>query len=421
MKLLAPNIPTQTLERIVSAGMVLRSENDASSSVSSVAIPMFPSSLENIAHILHLMPDCNLRFLFDLSYPYPLLNSTEPEQKSIIESVYQRFDIVDDSTVSSDSNKPTSDSKPPNNPSTMANSGYEITSIRDHTQGQDRNKIQLHLTHPRSNTTVALKIPAGPYTSSKPDHFIQTDYHSRLLTTLLQIHASNHDILLVGPKGVGKSALVRAFSSLTGNPTTYIPLHKDLSTRDLLARRSTTPNGSDTLWELSPLVLAAIQGSLAVLDPVDVLVSGTLASLVRLVREREVALPDGSVLLRHDVYDSLMSTSSSSSSPSSLNQNEDAPKLRRVHPSFRIICVGRPTVPSATAGRRNAWMSAEILHLFDWVTMRALMFQEECLVVGSVTPGIDMGVLKVLLGFADAVRRDADETVRSLASALSTR
>ncbi|BFZ23794.1 hypothetical protein BsWGS_26833 [Bradybaena similaris] len=51
---------------------------------------------------------------------------------------------------------------------------------------------------------------------------------------------------------------------------------EDMTSRDLLQQRSTLPNG-DTVWGPSPLVTAALEGSLAVLDGVHRVNSGSFS------------------------------------------------------------------------------------------------------------------------------------------------
>lgn len=55
-----------------------------------------------------------------------------------------------------------------------------------------------------------------------------------------------------------------------------------MTARDLLQQRMTLPNG-DTAWRPSPLVTAAINGSLAILDGLHRINAGTLAVLQRCV------------------------------------------------------------------------------------------------------------------------------------------
>lgn len=55
-----------------------------------------------------------------------------------------------------------------------------------------------------------------------------------------------------------------------------VHLFKDMSARDLLLRRSTNREG-DTIWEPAPLVRAALNGELVVLDGLHRLLPDTLS------------------------------------------------------------------------------------------------------------------------------------------------
>ena len=57
---------------------------------------------------------------------------------------------------------------------------------------------------------------------------------------------------------------------------------QDMTSRDLLQQRTTLPNG-DTVWRPSPLVTAALEGSLAVLDGVHRINQGSFSVLHRYV------------------------------------------------------------------------------------------------------------------------------------------
>lgn len=77
-----------------------------------------------------------------------------------------------------------------------------------------------------------------------------------------------------------------------------------MSSRDLLQQRATDPNG-DTRWTQTPLVAAALEGSLAVLDGLHRVDPGTLSVLQRLAQDRETTLNDGTRLVGHDRYDKI--------------------------------------------------------------------------------------------------------------------
>ena len=60
----------------------------------------------------------------------------------------------------------------------------------------------------------------------------------------------------------------------------YMNLFQDMTSRDLVQQRTTLANG-DTTWRLSPLVTAALDGSLAVLDGVHRINAGSFSLLHR--------------------------------------------------------------------------------------------------------------------------------------------
>ena len=55
-----------------------------------------------------------------------------------------------------------------------------------------------------------------------------------------------------------------------------------MTSRDLLQQRATLPNG-DTMWRMSPLITAALEGSIALLDGLHRVNPSTLAVLHRSV------------------------------------------------------------------------------------------------------------------------------------------
>lgn len=117
-----------------------------------------------------------------------------------------------------------------------------------------------------------------------------------------------------------------------------------MSSRDLLMRRTTDTKGN-TMFAEQPLVKAAKQGGLVILDGVDRLPSSTLAVLAPLITDRELSLGDGSRLVRSDRYHTLVA---------SLGQKEvDRRNIFEIKPSFRIIGLALP--PSDRMG----WVSEE--------------------------------------------------------------
>ena len=123
--------------------------------------------------------------------------------------------------------------------------------------------------------------------------------HGRVITEMMQDWAMGRDTLLLSPAGAGKSRLVVELCNRLGWGTRDIkvfPLFRDVSARDLLQTRDTDENG-DTVWVDSPLVAAAKAGTPIVLDNLHAARADVaLGSLSRLLVDREVELPDGTLL-----------------------------------------------------------------------------------------------------------------------------
>jgi von Willebrand factor A domain-containing protein 8 len=92
-------------------------------------------------------------------------------------------------------------------------------------------------------------------------------------------------LCILGPKGVGKSRLLQLLALRLGYQCEYFPVFKDLTSRDLVQRRSTDSLGN-TVWADSPLITAAKTGRMAVLDGIHRLSPDTLATLQRLIHDR---------------------------------------------------------------------------------------------------------------------------------------
>ena len=117
--------------------------------------------------------------------------------------------------------------------------------------GQHRScsTAQRHVEHPKSKST-------------------QPRSARRWVTLyLIQLSFSLKDFCVVGPKGCGKSIVLQQLADLLGYEVEPIMLYQDMTSRDLLQQRTTMANG-DTVWRYSPLVTAALEGKMAVLDGV---------------------------------------------------------------------------------------------------------------------------------------------------------
>lgn len=101
---------------------------------------------------------------------------------------------------------------------------------------------------------------------------------------MMQDHIIGRDICLLGPRGSGRSTIVRHFAASLGMEVETMTLYKDMNTRDLLQRRVTHPDGG-TAWEFSPLVEAALH----VRNPLGVL-SQLLAYFFKLCQSKAMTV-----------------------------------------------------------------------------------------------------------------------------------
>ena len=97
----------------------------------------------------------------------------------------------------------------------------------------------------------------------------------QLVSMMLQDHAADIDMCLVGEKGVGKTMILGTFAEILGYRRITVFCFKDLMARDLLQRRCTDAMGQ-TEWKDSAVVEAAVAGHLVVLDGLQRLAPGNL-------------------------------------------------------------------------------------------------------------------------------------------------
>lgn len=100
-----------------------------------------------------------------------------------------------------------------------------------------------------------------------------------LLSTLKNVQRRRFCVSL-GPKGCGKSVLVFELARLLNQTIEPMVLYQDMTARDLIQQRTTKING-DTIWRDSPLVRAAKNGTIAVLDGIHRIHNSTISILHR--------------------------------------------------------------------------------------------------------------------------------------------
>ncbi|CAG8493642.1 14499_t:CDS:2 [Racocetra fulgida] len=401
LRKLAPNATSEIVKRLVSVANVLG--NMQYDNNGGISIPEFPVSVDTSVLVLQKFPDIRPRFLIDLLYPWPLFHSNT-EQNNVIEATYHRFGML-----GLDFEKTSANDIKQDETIFQCMPGYNIKNIQpsndiEKTVGNELPiyKFELDFQHMDYNKIHHINVFGGS-DELLADFFVETKYHQNIFNAMLIAHSVG-DFCLIGEKGVGKSALMRHFAAKLGYNIEYIPLYKDMSSRDLLQRRSTTFAG-DTVWENSPLVRASISGHLAVLDGIDTLSGGTLMVLERLVKERELSLPDGKQLIHPARYERLIHKHGLT------HESLGKKGIFAIHPAFRIVALGRP----------GSWLTPEIVAMFQFIVIFPLDYLEETQILETLSPGIDTKKLSLLLHFVNRLRQDTGETVKTLSDALSTR
>uniref|UniRef100_A0A182RBI3 von Willebrand factor A domain-containing protein 8 n=1 Tax=Anopheles funestus TaxID=62324 RepID=A0A182RBI3_ANOFN len=328
-------------------------------------------------------------------YPYPVF--LEKEGSSYVTGLMESLGFTDESNASSP---------------------FEI----DKVVKQDDGQLAVRLRS--SNMVAEFRLPQGnpsPLADMRQP-FIPTSYQNGLLAELLQTIAVG-DVCLVGPKGCGKSILAEQLCRLLNNQhMEAMVLYQDMTARDLLQKRTTRLNG-DTVWQDSPLLLAALAGHAIVLDGIHRLHHSTLGILHRLVHDRELQLYDGRRLLSHERYVRLQAAQP--------DLDLTARGILRIHPGFRIIALAEPaqgfgaggtggTVVPARAGPSSAWISAETLSLFLFHEVRGLSEREERHVLDTLYGPIS-DTMEQILRVAHHLRTSSDPVQQTLAGNLSTR
>ncbi|KAF8278544.1 putative AAA domain (dynein-related subfamily)/von Willebrand factor type A domain containing protein [Trypanosoma cruzi] len=198
-----------------------------------------------------------------------------------------------------------------------------------------------------------------------------TTAHHHVLQSMLQLHIAGQHILLLGPTGCGKTTLLREFAQLIGYRMETMYLYADMTNKDLFQRRTTDSSTGDTTWENSALVEAALRGRIAVLDGIDKLPHGMLASLQHLLVDGNSSLYDGTILRSQREYEilkqKLMAT----------DLEMQARRIFPVHPAFRVVATARSTSSAGSSGgggkaNQSRWrVTHEVTSLFGLVMMPA--------------------------------------------------
>ncbi|XP_012146606.2 von Willebrand factor A domain-containing protein c12.2 isoform X1 [Megachile rotundata] len=350
----------------------------------SLGLPDFP--LDNLSSAAIIMDQCPYLPVYDIFYRcYPYKLFLGKEGRSAVENILETFRIPDETSKVS-------------------------KEISVQSKNEDKNSIKVGVKYAKNETV--LNVSCGTKRTNENDgriKYIETNYQNNLLASMLESHIVS-DLCLIGPKGCGKSITVQTLANLMGYQVEPVVLYQDMTSRDLIQQRTTLSTG-DTVWKNSPLVDAALQGKLAVLDGINRIDPSTLAILHRLVHDRELQLHDGKRLIRADRYDEIKEKYNKS------DEELQESGVLRIHPSFRIIALAES--PAINTSSRQ-WLNSELLSLFLFHEMRPLTKSEELHIIRSKY-GEPSKVLLNILELAHLLRSSTDSTLHSLSGFLSTR
>ncbi|XP_067896341.1 von Willebrand factor A domain-containing protein 8 isoform X2 [Heterodontus francisci] len=379
---IGPNVPSERVSQMLSFATTLCSQESTT-----LGLPEFPvDNLPAVIKIMDVFPTLSAQQLLHRLYPYDLMLGKEG--RTGVEDVLKTFELL--GSASSSIPKAVNGIKEINGQPSQAKATVQI-----------------------GDKEVSFQIPVGTrplkfHTGSS--NFVRTSSHDRLLAEMVQSHMVK-DICLIGGKGCGKTVIAKEFADLLGYRIEPITLYQDMTARDLLQQRYTLPNG-DTAWRPAPLVTAALEGKLVVLDGIHRVNPGTLSILQRLIHDRELTLYDGSRLLRADRYQELKKVLHLS--------DEDLQQrlIYPIHPSFRILALAEPPVVGSST---QQWLGSELLTMFLFHSVRSLSMKEELDVLMKMIPRVPKDAVAQLLQFTHTLRQTSDPTAQSLASSLSTR
>uniref|UniRef100_A0A674IJ46 von Willebrand factor A domain-containing protein 8 n=1 Tax=Terrapene triunguis TaxID=2587831 RepID=A0A674IJ46_9SAUR len=373
------NVSAQRISQLLSFATTLCSQES-----SMLGLPDFPlDSLSAAVQILDSFPMMSVQHIIKWLYPYNVLLGKEG--RTAVEDALKRFELQD--------------SESPLLPSR----------IKKVEQIHGSKTLQADVTVQIAEKEVKFQVPAGTRPlklCSGSDTFIETSSHKQLLAEMMQSHMVK-DMCLIGGKGCGKTVIAKEFANMLGYNIEPVMLYQDMTARDLVQQRYTLPNG-DTAWRPSPLVTAALDGKLVILDGIHRVNSGTLAVLQRLIHDRELTLYDGTRLLREDRYQSLKDELQLSDKE--LQQRSIFP----IHSSFRIVALAEPPVIGSST---KQWLGPEFLTLFLFHNVKSFTRNEEIQVIKEMVSTCNA----LLLSLTHKLRETNDPTAQSLASSLSTR
>ena len=164
-----------------------------------------------------------------------------------------------------------------------ASRGLSISNITT----SDGGKVQVDYSLPSrgflsgsgGSQSLQYESTGSPADTIQNEKFYSAGGRSSQLASIM-MSVSVGDVAILGARGVGKQTIAKEMARLLGQKIEPVLLYQDMSARDLLQQRGTDAAG-DTVWRYAPLVTAALEGRLAIVDGLDRLFPGTLALLHR--------------------------------------------------------------------------------------------------------------------------------------------
>ena len=150
--------------------------------------------------------------------------------------------------------------------------------------------------------------------------------------------------------------------------------------------------------------------SIACLDGIHRVDSGTVSLLQQLTQDRDMNLYDGSRLLRADRFASVCEEQQWT------EQTANQHGLYKIHPAFRVIALAEPPKEGA-----KTWLHNELQTMFLFHTLRPMSKMEEYGVVRTLAPTLPEDTLNALLDVAQLLRGKGAHSVLTNSVTLSTR
>ena len=181
---------------------------------------------------------------------------------------------------------------------------------------------------PKDLPPPLVSLPPSPPTSSKT--FISTPTSTQNLRKLFtSTLGTTSPVLLLGPSGSGKSALLTQLSSTSKTPLLPLYLDDTMDSKTLLGSYVCTDTPGEFKWQDGALTTAVRQGTWVVIEDIDLCPFEILAAILPLFERR--LLPDGEVRTLDVWYNT------SRTHPNPFRSAHPPPSSPAIHPSVYSV------------------------------------------------------------------------------------